>query len=123
MSNSGNIESIDVFQSWDGGKESLRADEAAAFFERVWNGDTDTTLLCELPPVVKAKLNEMAKDAVWTDLLEEVKDDFNVISYVNNVYAAKMAMLKTYGRKESDIMRYSGNEKKGAPVFDGRNYH
>ena len=47
----------------------------------------------------------------------------NVLSYVNNVYAAKMAMLKTYGRKESDIMRYSGNERKGAPVFDGRSFH
>ena len=47
----------------------------------------------------------------------------NVLSYVNNVYAAKMAMLKTYGRKESDIMRYSALEKKGAPVFDGRSFH
>lgn len=75
LSNSGNIESIDVFQSWDGGKESLRADEAAGFFERVWNGETNTTLLYELPPVVKAKLDEMAKDTVWTDLLEEVKND------------------------------------------------
>lgn len=75
LSNSGNVESIDVFQSWDGGKESIRADEAAAFFERVWNGETDTTLLCELPPRVKERLDEISKDAIWTDLLEEVKTD------------------------------------------------
>jgi len=75
LSNSGNVESIDVFQSWDGGKESQRADEAALFFERVWNGETDTTLLCELPPRVKEKIDEMAKDTRWTDLLDEVTAD------------------------------------------------
>ena len=75
LSNSGNIESIDVFQSWDGGKESQRADEAATFFERVWNGDTDTMLLYELPPTVKAQLDEIAKDIRWADLLEEVQSD------------------------------------------------
>ena len=75
LSNSGNVESIDVFQSWDGGKESQRADEASEFFERVWNGETDTTLLWELPAKVKEKLNELARDFQWTDLLEEVKTD------------------------------------------------
>ena len=75
LSNSGNIESIDVFQSWDGGKETQRADEAAVFFERVWNGETDTTLLYELPPRIKEKLDEMAKDTRWTDLLDQVKAD------------------------------------------------
>lgn len=75
LSNSGNIESIDVFQSWDGGKEAVRADEAAAFFERVWQGETDTTLLYELPPKVKEEINKMATDVQWADLLEEVKAD------------------------------------------------
>ena len=49
-------------------------------------------------------------------------DGVNVISYVNNVWAAKMAMLRMYGRKESDI-KFSSSERKGAPVFDGRNYN
>lgn len=50
-------------------------------------------------------------------------DGINVISYVNNVYAAKMAMLRMYGRSESSIKWTSGSERKGAPTFDGRNYH
>ncbi len=75
LSNSGNIESVDVFQSWDEGKEAERADEAASFFTRVWEGETDTTLLYELPDSVKRKLDDMAKNAVWSDLLEEVKED------------------------------------------------
>ena len=50
-------------------------------------------------------------------------DGVNVLSYVNNVYAAKMAMLRMYGRKESDIKFWSGSERRGCPMFDGRNYH
>lgn len=75
LSNSGNVESIDVFQSWDGGKESVRAEEAAAFFERVWQGETDTTLLCELPAKVKEQISKMATDVQWEELLDEVKTD------------------------------------------------
>jgi phosphopantetheinyl transferase (holo-ACP synthase) len=46
-----------------------------------------------------------------------------VKSYVNNVWAAKKAMLKMYGRDESEI-RYSDSGKNGPhQVFDGRDYH
>lgn len=75
LSNGGNVESIDVFQSWDGGKESLRAVEAADFFERVWNGETDTTLMHELPQTVKKQIEEISKNTDLYDLLDEVKAD------------------------------------------------
>lgn len=48
----------------------------------------------------------------------------NVISHVNNVYAAKKAMLNTYGKSESDIKFWSGQERKDCSnYFDGRNFH
>ena len=33
-------------------------------------------------------------------------DGVNVLSYVNNVWAAKMAMLRMYGKSERDIKSY-----------------
>ncbi len=75
LSNDGNIESVDVFQSWDGGKEAVRADEVADLFERIWSGKTTTTLLYELPPSIREHLNYMAKDVIWRDLLDEVKQE------------------------------------------------
>ena len=36
LSNDGNIESTDVFQSWDGGKELERIETSANLFERIW---------------------------------------------------------------------------------------
>lgn len=50
-------------------------------------------------------------------------DGVNVISYVNNVWAAKKAMLNMYGRSESSIKWSSGSERRGAPTFDGRSFH
>ena len=48
-------------------------------------------------------------------------DGVNVISYVNNVYAAKKAMLKMYGKTEADIKFYSATERKDCSnYFDGR---
>ncbi len=75
LSNDGNIESIDVFQSWDGGKEQIRSQEAAAFFERVWNGETETKLLMELPQTIKETIKEISKNEEWTSLLDGVQDD------------------------------------------------
>ena len=75
LSNNGNIESIDVFQSWDGGKETTRTKEAADFFERVWNGETETTLLLELPQRIKEELKDISKKENWENLLEDVKED------------------------------------------------
>ncbi len=72
LSNSGNIESIDVFQSWDGGKEALRAAEAGAFFERIWMGQTPTVLAYDLPEEVKEKLSTISNRDNWQTLLNEV---------------------------------------------------
>lgn len=46
----------------------------------------------------------------------------NVISDVSNVAAAKKLMLKTYGKRESDIAYYE-SEHKNEPYFDGMNAH
>ena len=42
-----------------------------------------------------------------------------------NFWAAKQAMLKTYGKSESDISTTGSNEVVFRPftVFDGRNFH
>lgn len=38
LSDDGNIESVDVFQSWDGGKDAERVNDAIELFERIWTG-------------------------------------------------------------------------------------
>ena len=72
LSNEGNVESIDVFQSWDGGKETTRTLEAVDYFERVWNGETESVLVEELPDEIKNKLKLISKGEEWEKLLDEV---------------------------------------------------
>lgn len=49
-----------------------------------------------------------------------------VLHYANNLYAAKKAMLNTYGLKESDIIRSSFSTPNAGisySTFDGTRYH
>lgn len=75
LSNSGNIESADVFQSWDGGKEEIRVREAADFFDRLWGEKIEAVSLYKLPEEIMETLHEKADNIHWETLLEEVKED------------------------------------------------
>lgn len=46
-----------------------------------------------------------------------------VISYSNNVNAAYKAMLKMYGRSESDVSYFDSGKNGPHQTFDGRDYH
>lgn len=72
LSNDGNIESADVFQSWDEGKEKERVDEISETFNRIWNRGYPTVTLYELPEQVKEQIRQAASGYNWEELLEEV---------------------------------------------------
>lgn len=73
LSDNGNIESVDVFQSWDGGKDAQRAQEILEGFERVWNGDYDVLEIHDLPESAAKYIRNEASNYHWEQLLEEVK--------------------------------------------------
>lgn len=72
-SSNGNIESVDVFQSWDGGKDAQRSHEILAGFDRVWNGDYDVLEIHDLPETAAKYIRDKAADYHWEQLLDEVK--------------------------------------------------
>lgn len=77
LSDNGNIESIDVFQSWDGGKDAQRTSEILAGFDRVWNGGYDVLEIHELPETAAKYIRDKAADYHWQQLLDEVKVTVN----------------------------------------------
>lgn len=72
LSNDGNIESADVFQSWDQGKEKERVDEISGTFNRLWNHMYPTVKLYDLPVEVQAQIKEYAAGYSWEELLDEI---------------------------------------------------
>ncbi|MBO0455082.1 DEAD/DEAH box helicase family protein [Candidatus Enterococcus murrayae] len=74
LSNDGNIESVDVFQSWDGGKESSRVYDAASLFNRIWDGkEKDSISIYEIPDAFEQSVFEIAKKDDLNKLLEEIQ--------------------------------------------------
>ena len=73
LSDNGNIESVDVFQSWDGGKDAQRSKEILAGFDRVWNGEYDVLEIHDLPETAVKYIRDKAADYHWKQLLDEVK--------------------------------------------------
>lgn len=74
LSNDGNIESVDVFQSWDGGKESSRVNDAVNLFNRIWDGkEKDSVSIYEIPDAFEHAIFEIAKKDDLSKLLEEIQ--------------------------------------------------
>lgn len=71
LSPSGNIESVDVWPSWEGGRDAARARHAVARFERLWEGVVPGVTVISLPHEIKEELEHLAED---TDLAALLRD-------------------------------------------------
>ena len=71
LSMDGNLESVDVFLSWEGEREQARVENEVAYFERLWGGS--------FPGVDIRPLSEVARDEIISgadiDGWEEIVDD------------------------------------------------
>lgn len=83
LSDNGNVESADVFQSWDEGKDSERVKNIKDGFRKVWNGYYDEIIIYELPSEAKKYIRDKASKYRWEELLEEVKVTVNRASKWN----------------------------------------
>lgn len=74
LSNDGNIESTDVFQSWDGGKELERIETSTELFERIWqNKVQESVSVYDIPEAVNKQLFQSAAKDDIDKLLDEIK--------------------------------------------------
>lgn len=72
LSNDGNIESADVFQSWDGGKDAIRVQDIKDGFERIWNGQYGAIEISELPSSFETFIKSSSHGYKWEELLDEI---------------------------------------------------
>lgn len=110
LSDNGNIESIDVFQSWDGGKDAQRSLEILSDFDCVWNGGYEFLDIYELPDESKKYIREKSAGYHLEQLLEEV----NVV--VNK--AEKWRPNKT-----KDIIKLKEHQVNALEGWEHSNYH
>ena len=110
LSDNGNIESADVFQSWDGGKDAQRARDISTGFDHVWNGYYDVLEIHELPEEAKKYIRDKASDYHWKELLDEVE-----------VVVNKSEKWKP--NKESDIIKLKDHQSEALEAWEAHDYH
>jgi superfamily II DNA or RNA helicase len=71
LSSRGNVESIDVWPSWDDGRDAERVQKAVDRFERLWNGDVPGVVVSALPNEIRAELEHIAEDSNLDALLRD----------------------------------------------------
>lgn len=71
LSADGNLESVDVFPSWVGGRDGQRVAEASARFDALWHNQIDSADVRPVPEVATQAIRE-ATPADWEVLVDEV---------------------------------------------------
>ncbi len=72
LSPDGNLESIDVFPSWEGERDRIRLNRVQEYFERLWGKKVSDVNVYEFPEAAKKKLIEKATGAKWSELVDEI---------------------------------------------------
>ena len=72
LSADGNLESVDVFVSWGGGREVDRVSDEIAYFDSLWNDKYPTVTVREFPKVARDALVDSADPANWVHLVDEI---------------------------------------------------
>ena len=78
LSEDGNLESIDVFPSWDDRRDSFRVDSAKEYFERLWNDEQPHALVYNFPDALKQKLIDKCNGYDWKSLLAEISTEISL---------------------------------------------
>lgn len=69
----GNVESVDVWTSWEDGKDLVRLADASKRFERLWNGEAPGVRVIRLPEATLEYIHELAKQIDQDGLLRELE--------------------------------------------------
>ncbi len=77
LSDDGNIESIDVFPNWVGGRDQERVLLASNHFEELWNNRIPDVSLYEIPEEIFNQVKSRAKTADWEVFIDEVSVSIN----------------------------------------------
>jgi superfamily II DNA or RNA helicase len=69
LSVDGNVESVDVWTSWEGGKDLIRLRDAATRFEHLWEGRAKGVRVLELPRITLEVMKKLASEIDADELM------------------------------------------------------
>ena len=71
-SQDGNMDSIDVFTSWEGEKDAIRVRHIKDYFADLWNKTVKNTIVYDFPDEALKVITEQSKNYDWDELVKEI---------------------------------------------------
>ena len=78
LSNDGNLESVDVFVSWETGREHERVQAELSYFETLWNDRYPKVTVRDFPSVAREELLNSADPDNWPLLVDEISSEIEL---------------------------------------------
>jgi superfamily II DNA or RNA helicase len=72
LSADGNLESVDVFVSWEHARESQRVNQEKVYFEELWKSEFSGVTVRPFPEIAREDLISAADIKGWPDLVDEI---------------------------------------------------
>jgi superfamily II DNA or RNA helicase len=74
LSADGNLESVDVFLSWEHSREASRVKENQIYFDRLWEGkvEAEGVIVKPFPEIARSELLNASDAKKWPDLVDEI---------------------------------------------------
>ena len=72
LSSDGNLESVDVFVSWEHAREAQRVNQEKAYFEELWKSEFSGVIVRPFPEIAREELISAADIKGWADLVDEI---------------------------------------------------
>ncbi len=72
LSSDGNLESIDVFPSWEDERDRLRLNRVQDYFVRLWKKQAAGVNVYDFPDAARKKLVAKASGSKWEELVDEI---------------------------------------------------
>lgn len=80
LSNTGNLESISVFTSWNNESDAERVLHDANLFKRLWNNNAPGVVVTTLPPDIKNYITKNCPETSWEELVDEISIDVQTVT-------------------------------------------
>ena len=77
LSDDGNIESIDVFPNWEGGRDEQRVYKDRDHFNQLWNNEIECVQVYDLPEEIRTQVKSRVNSADWETFIDQVKVTLN----------------------------------------------
>lgn len=110
LSSDGNIESVDVWPSWEGGRDARRVRNAVDRFQRLWEGTVSGVTTVALPGEIRKELERIADDADLETLLRSIKNRQRTLK---QSHPSALGGIKLRKHQRDAVLKWQENEHRG----------